>query len=110
MVSFLSQANRYCELHPKDNLLNWLLSLGILPLMMCSFFFFFLFWLVIRKRVSTWKLLTCRGLDITDDCYICENDEEKINHFFMTCKFVKDIWDKIEFRCPTTSLRICELV
>jgi hypothetical protein len=49
-------------------------------------------WLVAYKKCWTADRLAQRGLDHSEKCPLCDQDEETINHLLVSCVFAKQFW------------------
>jgi hypothetical protein len=55
----------------------------------CKFFM----WLVEHNKCWTTDKLGKRGMDHSDHCPLCDQQEESINHLLISCVFVRQLWD-----------------
>ena len=58
-------------------------------------------WLTLREALPTCEFPIMRRLEITNNCYFRNHNSENINHIFKSCPFVKGIWDRVKYNCPT---------
>ncbi|CAL1359192.1 unnamed protein product [Linum trigynum] len=49
-------------------------------------------WEVVHKRILTLDKLQRRGVLLANRCSLCTKDEENVDHLFIKCEFVKEIW------------------
>ncbi|WMV20535.1 hypothetical protein MTR67_013920, partial [Solanum verrucosum] len=49
-------------------------------------------WLVARKAVLSHEGLKKRGFHLCSKCYMCGEESETINHFFLHCKLTGQLW------------------
>jgi hypothetical protein len=49
-------------------------------------------WLAIRGRHRTADRRHRHGLDARDECYLCDQDSETIDHIISSCSFSRHIW------------------
>ncbi|KAA3480300.1 LINE-1 reverse transcriptase like [Gossypium australe] len=54
-------------------------------------------WMISIDRIRTKDFLSRRGLEFSnlESCPWCNNEQEKVEHFFFRCKFIKGFWRKI---------------
>ena len=50
-------------------------------------------WEAAWGKVLTLGQLKCRGMSFANRCFMCEEEEETIDHFLIHCKFAKMLWD-----------------
>ncbi|WMV55749.1 hypothetical protein MTR67_049134 [Solanum verrucosum] len=49
-------------------------------------------WLVVKEAVLTQENLMKRGIHMCPRCFFCEQQAETINHLFLHCKVVRQLW------------------
>lgn len=49
-------------------------------------------WLALRRRHWTRDRRRRHGLDAQDNCYLCDQDPESINHIVANCSFSREVW------------------
>ena len=52
----------------------------------------YFYWLVLHDRCWTAERRKRRGLQDSDDCALCSQASETINHLLVTCVFTKEVW------------------
>jgi hypothetical protein len=50
-------------------------------------------WLVEHDRCWTADRLAKRGMDHPEQCPLCDQHDESINHLLASCVFVRQFWD-----------------
>ncbi|XP_026441100.1 uncharacterized protein LOC113340095 [Papaver somniferum] len=54
----------------------------------------FLVWAAANRVVPTLSLLSRRGMTVVNVCAFCNVSEESVEHFFLHCSFVGQIWEQ----------------
>lgn len=52
-------------------------------------------WLVLKNKVLTWEKLRKRGWFGPGRCGLCRENEEIVNHLFISCPFVQSVWSVV---------------
>ena len=52
------------------------------------------FWLMLKWRILTWDNLQIRGFHGSSWCYMCEENNESINHLLDECRVADSLWEK----------------
>ena len=81
--------------HPRNKILSWIWKLNLMPKIK------FFLWLVLRKALPTCECLNARRLEITNKCYLCNQNNENTTYIFKDCPYSQRIWDRIKYNCPT---------
>ncbi|KAK4729325.1 hypothetical protein R3W88_022313 [Solanum pinnatisectum] len=55
----------------------------------------FILWLRLQDRLQTIDRLQAWGLDIDQQCKLCQQHEETRDHLFVQCAFVQEVWRRI---------------
>ena len=50
-------------------------------------------WLCLSNRISTWANLLKKGWTGPSCCCLCMRDVESVNHFFVDCRFTREVID-----------------
>ena len=56
--------------------------------------------MTIRKALPNCDFLTVRMIEITNTCYLCNKNNDNVDHIFKVCTFVLGIWECIKYNCP----------
>lgn len=75
------------ELFATDGVLLPIICKGKAPLKVASFC-----WITAHEACSAQSKLQRRGIMLCSKCYICEENEEEVNHLFIHCKAVWKLW------------------
>ncbi|WOK98480.1 ribonuclease H protein [Canna indica] len=64
-------------------------------------------WLAASRRLPTKDRLIARGFQMTPGCYLCELEDETLNHILFDCQFTIDGWNQFlsEYKFPHFNLR-----
>jgi ribonuclease HI len=54
------------------------------------------FWLLIENRILVWTNLQARGWEGPSRCYLCQQQSETIPHLFITCPFIRAVWQILD--------------
>jgi len=52
-------------------------------------------YLIARHRLLTWDHMWCKGYEGPSLCFLCGQEEEKLEHLFLTCPFALKVWSSI---------------
>lgn len=74
---------------PKVSWRNIVWDPGILPKQA------FILWFLFQGRLKTRDLLRSRGMQISAECGLCNQDEESIEHLFFSCPVSKLCWESL---------------
>lgn len=55
----------------------------------------FLWWLIMENKVPTWDFLQNRSFVGLSRCCLCTSEVESVQHFFLECGVVQNVWKKI---------------
>ncbi|CAL1393225.1 unnamed protein product [Linum trigynum] len=61
---------------------------SLIPSKICNFL-----WNVFHKRILTLDNLKKRGTSLPNRCALCKQEEESINHIFVSCMFAEELWN-----------------
>ncbi|CAL1404024.1 unnamed protein product [Linum trigynum] len=61
--------------------------MAVAPPKVCVFL-----WIAFQKKIITQDALKRRGWFLPSRCALCREQEETINHIFLSCRFSKDVW------------------
>ena len=50
------------------------------------------FWLALHRRLWTAERRKRHGLQINDDCALCDQHAETVSHLFLACIFARQVW------------------
>jgi hypothetical protein len=53
-------------------------------------------WLLVENRVLVWENLQVHGWEGPSRCYLCLQQNESITHLFISCRFVRTVWQIID--------------
>ena len=53
------------------------------------------FWIILQNKILTLDNIKKRGFFIVNQCGLCENDEESVDHIMLHFSFNTKVWDKI---------------
>jgi hypothetical protein len=54
------------------------------------------FWLLLKKKLLTWDVLSGHGWEGPSLCILCRCNQETNQHLFITCPFTRKIWTHLE--------------
>jgi hypothetical protein len=54
------------------------------------------FWLLIENKILVWTNLQARGWEGPSRCYLCNQQSETISHIFITCSFIRAVWQILD--------------
>ncbi|WVZ79026.1 hypothetical protein U9M48_026654 [Paspalum notatum var. saurae] len=60
-------------------------------------------WLAFRRRLWTADRRRRHGLDARDTCFLCDSEQESIDHILVSCSFVRSIWVVALARCGVSA-------
>jgi hypothetical protein len=60
-------------------------------------------WLALRKRLWTADRRRRHGLEAQDNCYLCDQEPESIDHIIVQCSYAKQVWWFIRSALQETS-------
>lgn len=52
-------------------------------------------WCILKKKAPTWEILQSRFLIGPGRCPLCKDNEETLNHLFISCLFSRKIWEEV---------------
>ncbi|XP_056686040.1 uncharacterized protein [Spinacia oleracea] len=58
----------------------------------------FITWLAILNRLYTTDRLQAWGIQCSDQCVLCTDEKETVEHLFFECKFSSAVWSKLLLR------------
>ncbi|CAL1355220.1 unnamed protein product [Linum trigynum] len=50
-------------------------------------------WMVFYKKILTLDNLKKRGFNLPNRCALCKDEEESVNHLFVSCTFANETWN-----------------
>ncbi|KAL5732115.1 hypothetical protein ACHQM5_004769 [Ranunculus cassubicifolius] len=59
-------------------------------------------WQMVRGRVLTADVLKRRGYHMASRCFLCEEEDESIDHLLLNCKLSRKVWDYFWFNSSRT--------
>lgn len=53
------------------------------------------FWCILKRKTPTWDILQSRYMQGPGRCSLCKSETETINHLFLVCPAIKNVWVEV---------------
>lgn len=64
-------------------------------------------WLLLHGRLPTCQYMQGIGINVEEECCLCNQDKETIDHLFFACSYVQSLWRAVTSWCGINRLPRC---